>query len=70
MQARVSGALRYGVHQAFAIVRSHFDDIDFGLLAQVFFSGFNEDEMDAMEEEAPAQLAQALEQNDIPEGDA
>ena len=53
------GALRFGVHRSFAIVRSHYENIDLETMSQGFTPVYNDAELDDIEKEV-APLAHDL----------
>ncbi|RLM65505.1 uncharacterized protein C2845_PM16G02730 [Panicum miliaceum] len=52
-------ALRHGMQQSFAIVRSHYENINLQVMSQGFEPGSDDTELDQIEEEV-APLAQVL----------
>jgi len=53
------GALRFGVHQSFAITRSHYENIDLATMSQGFTPIYTDPELDDIEKEV-APLAHDL----------
>ena len=43
-------ALHFGVHQSFAIARSHYENIDLPTMSQGFAPGYSEAELEDIEE--------------------
>ena len=43
-------ALRFGVHQSFAIARSHYENIDLATMSQGFAPSYSEVELEEIEE--------------------
>ena len=45
------GALRFGVHRSFAIVRSHYENIDLATMSLGFAPSYSEAELEDIEKE-------------------